>query len=25
VAGEHGFTVKEHWLQLFGVCSECEN
>ena len=25
VAGEHGFTVKEHWLQLFGTCSECEH
>jgi Fe2+ or Zn2+ uptake regulation protein len=25
VAGEHGFTVREHWLQLFGVCSECKN
>ena len=25
VAGEHGFTVNEHWLQLFGVCSECED
>jgi Fe2+ or Zn2+ uptake regulation protein len=24
VAGEHGFTVNEHWLQLFGICSECE-
>jgi Fur family ferric uptake transcriptional regulator len=24
VAGEHGFTVNEHWLQLFGVCSDCE-
>lgn len=23
VAGEHGFTVSEHWLQLFGTCSEC--
>lgn len=23
VAGEHGYTVKEHWLQLFGVCSAC--
>ncbi len=23
VAGEHGFTVNEHWLQLFGLCSEC--
>ncbi|MBN1453794.1 MAG: transcriptional repressor [Anaerolineales bacterium] len=25
VAREHGFTVREHWLQLFGVCEECEN
>jgi Fe2+ or Zn2+ uptake regulation protein len=25
VAGEHGFTVNEHWLQLFGICSECES
>jgi len=25
VAGEQGFTVKEHWLQLFGVCEECKN
>ena len=24
VAGEHGFTVHEHWLQLFGTCSDCE-
>lgn len=24
VAGEHGFTVKEHWLQLFGLCAECK-
>jgi Fe2+ or Zn2+ uptake regulation protein len=24
VADEHGFTVSEHWLQLFGICSECE-
>ena len=24
VAGEHGFTVNEHWLQLFGTCSDCE-
>lgn len=23
VAGENGFTVNEHWLQLFGLCSEC--
>lgn len=25
VAGEHGFSVSEHWLQLFGVCAECKN
>ena len=25
VAGEHGYTVKEHWLQLFGVCPACKN
>lgn len=25
VAGERGYTVSEHWLQLFGTCSECEN
>lgn len=25
VAGEQGFTVREHWLQLFGVCAECKN
>ena len=24
VAGEKGFTVREHWLQLFGLCAECE-
>ena len=24
VAGEHGFTISEHWLQLFGICSECK-
>jgi Fe2+ or Zn2+ uptake regulation protein len=24
VAGEHGFTVDEHWLQLFGLCSDCK-
>ncbi len=23
VAGEHGFTVNEHWLQLFGLCTDC--
>jgi Fur family ferric uptake transcriptional regulator len=25
VADEHGYTVNEHWLQLFGLCSECRN
>jgi Fur family ferric uptake transcriptional regulator len=25
VAREHGFTVREHWLQLFGMCAECKN
>jgi Fur family ferric uptake transcriptional regulator len=25
VGREHGFKVKEHWLQLFGVCVECED
>jgi len=25
VGREHGFTVEEHWLQLFGSCSECKN
>ena len=25
VAGEHGFTVIQHWLQLFGVCSDCKS
>lgn len=24
VAGEHDFTINEHWLQLFGTCSECK-
>jgi Fe2+ or Zn2+ uptake regulation protein len=24
VAGEHGYTVNEHWLQLFGTCSKCK-
>lgn len=25
VGKEHGFTVQEHWLQLFGICEECRN
>jgi Fe2+ or Zn2+ uptake regulation protein len=25
VGVEHGFTINEHWLQLFGICSECES
>lgn len=24
VGGEHGFTVSDHWLQLFGLCAECK-
>lgn len=24
VGQESGFTVQEHWLQLFGVCGECQ-
>lgn len=24
VASEHGYTVSDHWLQLFGICSKCE-
>jgi Fe2+ or Zn2+ uptake regulation protein len=24
VAGEYGYKLSEHWLQLFGTCSECE-
>ena len=23
VAGEHQFTVNEHWLQLYGTCYGC--
>lgn len=25
VGREHGFSVQEHWLQLFGICKECRN
>ena len=25
VGKKHGFDVKEHWLQLFGLCEECQN
>ena len=25
VAGQHGFKVREHWLQLFGLCANCQN
>ncbi len=25
VGKKHGFVVQEHWLQLFGVCEECQN
>ncbi len=24
VGKKHGFIVKEHWLQLFGLCEECQ-
>lgn len=24
VADESGYTVKEHWLQLFGLCEDCQ-
>jgi Fe2+ or Zn2+ uptake regulation protein len=23
VGSEHGFEVRDHWLQLFGLCDEC--
>jgi Fur family ferric uptake transcriptional regulator len=25
VGKKHNFTVKDHWLQLFGVCEDCED
>jgi Fur family ferric uptake transcriptional regulator len=25
VGEEHGYTIREHWLQLFGICAECAN
>ena len=25
VAAESGFQIKEHWLQLFGVCEACQS
>ena len=25
VSRESGFTIQEHWLQFFGICSECNN
>lgn len=24
VANESGFLIQEHWLQLFGLCSQCQ-
>jgi len=24
VGKKHAFTVKDHWLQLFGICEDCE-
>jgi Fe2+ or Zn2+ uptake regulation protein len=23
VASESGYQIREHWLQLFGLCSQC--
>lgn len=23
-ASEHGFALREHWLQLFGLCADCQ-
>lgn len=25
VGKKHAFTVKDHWLQLFGICEECQH
>jgi Fur family ferric uptake transcriptional regulator len=25
VAGESGYQVQDHWLQLFGTCEDCRN
>lgn len=25
IGQEHGFSVQEHWLELFGVCTICKN
>jgi len=25
VGQQNGFTISEHWLQLFGLCSVCQN
>jgi len=24
IAGKTGYNVREHWLQLFGLCSDCQ-
>ncbi len=24
VANQHGFAIREHWLQLFGICQTCQ-
>jgi Fe2+ or Zn2+ uptake regulation protein len=24
VANRHGFNIREHWLQLFGTCRDCQ-
>jgi Fur family ferric uptake transcriptional regulator len=25
IGEERGFSIQEHWLQLFGLCSNCQN
>ncbi len=25
IGEERGFSIQEHWLQLFGLCSHCQN
>ncbi len=25
ISSKSGYTIREHWLQLFGVCADCRN
>lgn len=25
VAGDSGYSIRDHWLQLFGLCSDCKH